>query len=155
MKRAWLVKKIPPHLWSESQQQSETQQPDKRGNDKTRTLAWKQTLQEDLEKGWEERWTAYLQTIPAGRLKSPAQVVTNGNRLDIYKGLPKATSALITQIRTKKISLNAFLSNRKVPGYLPTCPCGWQRQTAKHIIMDYILYQEKRVELFARAGTNY
>jgi exonuclease III len=153
MKRIWLEEKIPRHLWGEPQPQSETQQPDRRGNDKTRTRTWKQTLQEDLEKGWEERWTAYLQTIPAGRLKSPAQVVTNSNRPDIHKGLSKATSALITQIRTEKIGLNGFLSDRKVPGYLPTCPCGWQRQTAKHIIMDCTLYQWKRDELFARAGT--
>jgi hypothetical protein len=95
-KRTWLKKKIPPHLWGESQPQSETQEPNERGNDKTRALAWKQTLQEDLEKGWEERWTAYLQTIPAGRLKSPAQVAINSNRPDIHKGLSKATSALIT-----------------------------------------------------------
>jgi len=79
--------------------------------------------------------------------------VTNGNRSEIHKGLSKATSALITQIRTEKIGLNGFLSDRKVPGYSPTCSCGWQRQTAKHIIMDCIIYQEKRDELFARAGT--
>ncbi len=154
-KSAWLERKIPRHLWGETQPQAETPQSDTGSGDRTRTLTWEQILRNDLEKGWEERWTAYLQSIPAGRRRSPAQVVANRNQSDIHKGLPKATSALITQIRTEKIGLNAFLSDRKVPGYSPTCPCGWQRQTAKHIIMDCALYQEERDELFAKVGTNY
>jgi hypothetical protein len=62
-------------------------------------------------------------------------------------------SALITQIRTEKIGLNGFLTERHVPGYSPECPCGWSRQTAKHIILNCPTYEDQRPELYTAAGT--
>ena len=62
-------------------------------------------------------------------------------------------SALITQIRTEKIGLNAFLTTMKVPGYTATCDCGWGQQTAKHIILYCPQYQTQRNKLFQHAET--
>ena len=103
---------------------------------------------------WQRRWTAYLASIPNDRTRSPAQEDTGRNRAQLHVTLPKATSALITQIRTEKIGLNAFLADRKVPGYLPGCPCGYQRQTAKHIIMHCPEHKGGREELYRNAGTH-
>jgi hypothetical protein len=62
-------------------------------------------------------------------------------------------SALVTQIRTEKIGLNAFLTTMKVPGYTAACDCGWGRQTAKHIILHCPQHQTQRNKLFQDAGT--
>ena len=62
-------------------------------------------------------------------------------------------SALITRMRTEKIGLNAFLVEGRLPGYSPGCPCGFQRQTAKHIIMHCPSYIENRDGIFQAAGT--
>ena len=57
--------------------------------------------------------------------------------LRLHAGLPKAQTSVLTQIRTGKIGLAAFLHKRRVPGVLtPACSCGWQWETAKHIILD-------------------
>jgi hypothetical protein len=147
IKKQWLKKEIPEHLWTS------LERPDTGENDQRRLLIWKQTLEKMLNEGWEKRWTAYLQSLPADKTKSPAQTERSGNRSELHKGLSKATSALVTQIRTEKIGLNGFLADRRVPGYSPTCLCGWQRQTAKHIITACALYDGKRNRLFRDAGT--
>ena len=59
--------------------------------------------------------------------KAPVHSDTRRNRSKLHEGLNKATSALITQIRTEKIGLNAFLTDRKVPGYTAKCPYGAAR----------------------------
>jgi hypothetical protein len=62
-------------------------------------------------------------------------------------------TALVTQIRTEKIGLNGFLTDRKVSGYSPECLCGWLRQTAKYIILNYLIYENQRQGLYAAVGT--
>ena len=57
--------------------------------------------------------------------------------LRLHATLPKPHSSLLTQIRTEKIGLAAFLHQRRVPGFeSPACPCGWQWETAKHVILN-------------------
>ena len=106
-----------------------------------------------LNESWQKRWTAYLGSIQRGKPRTPAQDDTRRNRAQLHTNLPKATSALITQIRTEKIGLNGFLIERRVLGYSPGCPCGFQRQTAKHIIMHCPNYSGDRDGLFRAAGT--
>ena len=56
--------------------------------------------------------------------------------LRLHSGLLKAQSSLLTQIRTGKIGLAAFLHKRRVPGFeSPACVCGWQWETAKHVVL--------------------
>jgi hypothetical protein len=105
------------------------------------------------ERSWEIRWTAYLNTLPDNRTRPPALAETDRNRTQIYEGINKSTCSLIAQIRTEKIGLNAFLADRRVPGYTAQCSCGWRRQTAKHIIRFCPFYAEDREELFRDAGT--
>ena len=106
------------------------------------------------EKGWEARWTAYLHSISDNHARPPALQVTERNQSQLYKSVSKPMCSLITQIRTEKIGLNAFLAERRVPGYLAQCPCGWRRQTAKHIICFCPQYAEEHNELFRLAGTS-
>src|SRR5271156_5338120 len=98
-------------------------------------MPWKEAIAKITKTSWDKKWTAYLNAIPADRVKSPSQLDTGRKRSQLHTGLSKPMSALITQIRTEKIGLNAFLADRRVPGYTAACTCGWPRQTAKHILM--------------------
>jgi len=54
-----------------------------------------------------------------------------------HHGLRKHESSLLTQIRTGKVSLRAFLFKRKVPEVAtPRCSCGEAPETATHLILD-------------------
>src|SRR5271155_2494319 len=54
---------------------------------------------------------------------------------DLYMGLSRAKSSILTQLHTGAISLNDFLITRNVLNITPECKCGWVRQTPKHIII--------------------
>jgi hypothetical protein len=61
---------------------------------------------------------------PSGRTRAPAQSATNCNLSRLHEGISNATSSPITQILSEKIGLNAFLTDRHVPGFAATCDCG-------------------------------
>ena len=68
--------------------------------------------------------------------------------LRLHATLPKPHSSLLTQIRTEKIGLAAFLHQRRVPGFeSPACPCGWQWETAKHVILNCPRFTRERWQL--------
>ena len=106
-----------------------------------------------LNVSWQKRWTAYLGSIQRGKPRTPAQDDTRRNRAQLHATLLKATSALIIQIRTEKIGLNAFLTERRVSGYSLGCPYGFQQQTAKYIIIHCPNYSRDRDSLFRAVGT--
>ena len=57
--------------------------------------------------------------------------------LKLHKGLSKAASTLIVQMRTEKIGLKKFLHFRKVPGFdSPECSCRRGLQSAKHVLTE-------------------
>jgi hypothetical protein len=105
------------------------------------------------KESWERRWTAYLNSTPHGRTKPPSLLVTERKGEQIYENINKATCSLISQIRTEKIGLNTFVADRRVPGYPVQCPCGWRRQTAKHIIRFCSQYAATQGDLDEEAGT--
>jgi hypothetical protein len=145
----WLRKSIPEDTWNREILRRPTT-----GYDTSKPISWKDAVTEITMASWDKRWTAYLNSIPANRVKSPSQLDTRRKRSQLHKGLSKPMSSLITQIRTEKIGLNAFLADMRVPGYTPRCPCGWQRQTAKHILIYCPNYAERRPSLYGAAGTS-
>ena len=110
-------------------------------------------IRDYIIKSWDKLWTAYLAIIPLETVKSPAQQSTSSYTPKIHFHISKATSSLITQIRTEKIGLNAFLTDRHVPDKQATCTCGWPRQTAKHILLFCPEFADRRASLFEAAGT--
>ena len=72
----------------------------------------KKAEKEALERDWKERWEANPPTWGVVGVGPPKRSV-----LKLHKDLRKAESALITQIRTGRIGLAAFLNKAKIPGY--------------------------------------
>jgi hypothetical protein len=65
-----------------------------------------------------------------------------------HHGLCKHESSLLTQIRTGKVSLCAFLFEHKVPEVAtPWCPCGEAPETATHLALDCRDLDPQRKEL--------
>jgi len=146
MKTTWLQGKIEDHLWPEDQEPQGTAQ-------KQSQTLWNRQIRKLTTQGWEQQWTKYLQSRPPGKRRLPVMLDRSSNRSKLHQGFSKPTSAIVTQIRTEKIGLNAFLTTMKVPGYTATCECGWIRQTAKHVILYCPQHQEQRDKLYQEAGT--
>ena len=65
-----------------------------------------------------------------------------------HKGLKKHESSLLTQIRTGKVGLRAFLFSRKVPEVnTPLCPCGRGEETPAHLVIHCSGLTEERERL--------
>ena len=65
--------------------------------------------------------------------------------LKIHDNIKRSMTSVITQIRTEKIGLGAFLHQCKVPGYeTPQCDCGGGKQTASHVLAKCRAYAEER-----------
>lgn len=126
-KLGWLRDKVPDLFDSEVLRMAPNT------HDTQRQGTWKTTWKGITKERWDARWGKYVDSVPQQR-RPPALHATDHNPEKLHEGSSKATSAMITQIRTEKIGLNAFLAERKVPDKMPTCGCGWPRQTAKHII---------------------
>lgn len=143
----WLRQSIPEPLWRRAILQQDT-------NVNDEANPWNKAIRTITKRSWDKLWTAYLASIPPGRTRAPAQLDTTSYKPDIHFQCNKATSSMITQIRTEKIGLNAFLADRYVPDKLAPCSCGWARQTAKHVLFFCSELADRRGQLFRDAGTN-
>ena len=90
---------------------------------------------------------------PGGSWK-PEAIPYKKTALRLHSSLPKAHSSLLTQIRTGKIGLAGFLHKCRVPTFeLLACACGWQWETAKHIIVDCPHFSREHVQLRQAAAS--
>ena len=80
-----------------------------------------------LQAAWKKRWLrAYEKASEGGRTNQPADypIWTKRGALPLYKNLKKADASILTQLRTGKIGLSAFLF-RKGLRESPNCSfCG-------------------------------
>ena len=103
---------------------------------------------------WQTSWKTYQNRTST---PTPAQAAPlTKKRIKLHKTLAKAESALTIQIRSEKIGLADFLFRRHVPDVLtPNCPCGWPKQTAKHVIMFCKLNSNRQSMLRSIDTNNY
>jgi hypothetical protein len=101
------------------------------------------TTEQALLHRWKRRWTgrppgwSFLGIGPPGR-----------KAVKLHAQLRKAESSVITQIRTGRIGLAAFLNKARVPGFpSPVCPCGQARETATHVIAHCSRFAGRRASL--------
>ena len=70
-----------------------------------------------------------------------------------HRGLKKAESSVLTQARTGKIGLNAFLFQRRIPG-IPTPLCGFGEgpETVRYLLIRCWETKEEREGLYRASG---
>ena len=84
-----------------------------------------------IDSKWAESWAAESKEKEL-RVLAP----TPGTKiLQLHKGIKKPVTALITQMRTGKIGLRAFLFARKLANN-SKCECGHRFQTVRHVLLD-------------------
>ena len=98
---------------------------------------------------WKKRWVAAQYRWGLLGVDPPSRWP-----LKLYKGLRKAESSVIVQIRTGRIGLAAFLNKARVPDFpSPLCQCGQAEETAAHVIAHCPRFAEQRRSLTdARTG---
>ena len=97
---------------------------------------------------WREQWQLASQGKQAPMWKTPWK--TRVPRLHASLNRPESTVA--TLLRTEAIGLNDFLHRVGVPNVEARCPCGWERQTPKHVVM-FCPSLTGRDSMFVAAGT--
>ena len=79
---------------------------------------------------WKQQWKAERPEWGLLGTREPGHAAVRQ-----HAELHKAESAVITQIRTGRIGLAAFLNKARVPRVeSPACQCGWAKETAAHVI---------------------
>ena len=84
----------------------------------------------------------YKPPEPAG--VNPLFESTKAKALDKHKDLIKVESSLLTQARTGKIGLKAFLFQRRVQeAVTPMCSCGLEEETPAHLVLKCPIAPER------------
>ena len=115
--------------------------------------AWTQDSDNPVERDWKGRWGVNLAAARARRPRSRPEPADDDpdftdTALDKHRGLRKHESSILTQIRTGKIGLKAFLHQRRVPDVLsPRCSCEEAAQTPQHLFLDCPETERERREL--------
>ena len=100
-------------------------------------------------KAWSRAWEAETRGQASYNLtpRPTAKV------LRAHKGVHRAVSSSIIQMRTEKIGLRKFLFNRKVPGIEDEeCGCNLGEQTVKHVLLVCPRFADLRWEVW-RGGS--
>jgi hypothetical protein len=101
-------------------------------------------IKQRQHKTWKSRWKSYTKNLRIIVIISSQREFLDKMRLKVHEKLSKVESALITQIRTKKIEFADFLHKRKVSRMKHArCSWEWHRQIAKHVIMFYSMMKDK------------
>ncbi len=97
----------------------------------------KMMLRKRIDEGRAAQWQEG-RTETKKLIEAPAQEV-----LRLHAGFHRALSSALTQLRTKKIGFRDYLFSIRRAGS-GECPCGWGRQTVKHILLDCLFNQRIR-----------
>ena len=73
--------------------------------------------------------------------------------IKLYEDLPKHEATALFLLRTEVLGLNNWLASINVPDFTPACPCGWIRQTVRHILLFCPLYEQGRAEIVRKAAS--
>ena len=102
-------------------------------------LQARRNYEKAVKKHFEESWRKTWRKDQDSHSCNPTVVQISPldhRRPRIHAELARAESSLCTQIRTEKIGFAAFLHKQRVPVVTsPACHCGWERQTAKYVIL--------------------
>src|SRR5438105_1366805 len=103
-------------------------------------------------KTWREaKWRTAWERSSQGK-DSPAWTTPwNLHVPRVHAALRRPESTIATLLRTEAVGFNDFLYRVGVPDTRPQCPCGWERQTPKHVVM-FCPRLQGRDRMLAAAG---
>jgi ribonuclease HI len=104
--------------------------------------AGRTSIRQQSAADWAKQWHEETKGRNVYRIcKQPTRKVER-----LHRGMSKATSSLIVQMRTAKIGLNAFLHAAHVPDVgSDRCACGQSAQTVEHVLMACRQQRERRI----------
>ena len=111
-------------------------------------------------KEWLSRWeeTRRKRTLLQPNQEQPA-VWNRDSETDrgthLHKGWSRPISTMATLLRTEHIGLREYLTKRRVPDMTPNCQCGYQSQSAKHIVLFCPNKATNRARMIHEAGSNH
>ena len=113
----------------------------------------KRAIAQRVEQEWQRRWTSAVTGAPPRYLGDTQAadfnpVFTGRQFLLKHKEHPKFVSSMITQLRTGRVGLRAFLFQRRVPSVMtPLCSCGVEPETTYHVFLRCPLTRTWRTQL--------
>lgn len=92
-----------------------------------------------------EEWAADWAKEKRGQLTRKYLPEPTNKVLHLHKGMCKALSSILVQMKTGKIGLRKYLYD---VGHTATgeCPCGFGHQTVQHVLLECVRHHRLRME---------
>ncbi|KAJ5458823.1 hypothetical protein N7530_010767 [Penicillium desertorum] len=107
--------------------------------------AARRCIKRDTKTVWEKPWSRIGVRMTARRTKKLIEMPNKSN-LAYWKGLRKATSSVLIQLRTGIIGLAEYFSKIKRKDS-PRCQCDMGNQSVRHVLLECPLLEEQRYEM--------
>jgi hypothetical protein len=116
----------------------------------TTLLSWWESVG---ERWLQDQWDYIFEKTSQGKTTPIWTLPPRTTGETLRKGLSRAESSILTQLRSECIGLNWYLHHWGVPGITTQCSCGSEAQTITHILTHCSNHQRTRQQILAATGS--